>query len=61
MWFQSANGDMVLETAEERVSLQHQMFEENWDIFDSQSEYTSDSDESGGDSYTDEPSDEDYF
>ena len=27
---------MVLEAAEERVSLQHQMFEENWDVFDSQ-------------------------
>ena len=60
------DGDMVLEAAKECVSLQHQMFEENWDIFDSQSETTSDSDETGSDSSADEcsvsePSNEEYF
>ena len=61
------DGDMVLEAANECVSqLQHQMFEENWDIFDSQSETTSDSDETGSDSSADEcsvsePSNEEYF
>ena len=33
---------MVLEAAKERVSVQHQIFEENWDTFDSQSENASD-------------------
>ena len=38
---------MVLEVARKCVSLQHKMFEEKWDIFDSQSENTSDCDETG--------------
>ena len=33
----------LLELLQKKVSLQHQMFEENWDIFDNQSENTSDS------------------
>ncbi|KAL9960500.1 hypothetical protein ACROYT_G033968 [Oculina patagonica] len=48
------HGDMVLEAAKECVFLQHQMFEENWEKFDSQSETTSDSDGTGSDSSANE-------
>ena len=51
---QSGYGNMVLEVAKERVFLKHQMFEEKWDIFDSQGENTSDCDETGSDSSADE-------
>ncbi|KAL9953145.1 hypothetical protein ACROYT_G040512 [Oculina patagonica] len=60
------DGDMVLEAAKECVFLQHQMFEENWEKFDSQSETTLDSDGTDSDSSANEcsvsePSNEEYF
>ncbi|KAL9978851.1 hypothetical protein ACROYT_G016427 [Oculina patagonica] len=48
------DGDMVLEAAKECVFLQHQMFEENWEKFDSQSETTLDSDGTDSDSSANE-------
>ena len=44
---------MVLEVAKQIVSLQHQMFERKWDIFDSPSENTSDWDGIDSDSSAD--------
>ncbi|KAL9959118.1 hypothetical protein ACROYT_G036203 [Oculina patagonica] len=48
------DGDMVLEAAKECVFLQHQMFVENWEKFDSQSETTLDSDGTDSDSSANE-------
>lgn len=49
---ESVNEDMVSKTAEECVTL-HQMFEERWDIFDSHSQTSSNSEETGSGSCAD--------